>query len=254
MSAFLLAATYSFPSPSPIIRAPTLTTGSFNSAVVNAAYAVRGELVLRADAHRDAIAAAKREGRSNPLPFDTIVACNIGNPHELGQRPITFFRQVLALMHYPALLDAPAAASAFSKDAIERAKAYMKGVSGGTGAYTTSQGLRAVREEVAAFIDARDADAVVTRASSSANAPATTIVSTPAARTSADDIFLTDGASSGVKMILNLLIRDSKDGVMTPTPQYPLYSASLTLFGGQAVKYYLDEEKGWGLSVSRKRE
>ena len=27
--------------------------------------------------------------------------CNIGNPQQLGQKPITFFRQVLALCDYP---------------------------------------------------------------------------------------------------------------------------------------------------------
>jgi alanine transaminase len=34
---------------------------------------------------------------------------------------------------------------------------------------------------------------------------------------------------------------------MVPIPQYPLYSAQLTLEGGTMVKYYLDEEKNWGV-------
>ena len=34
---------------------------------------------------------------------------------------------------------------------------------------------------------------------------------------------------------------------MVPIPQYPLYSALLTLDGGTMVKYYLDEEKDWGV-------
>jgi alanine transaminase len=36
---------------------------------------------------------------------------------------------------------------------------------------------------------------------------------------------------------------------MIPTPQYPLYSASITLLNGAQVGYYLDEETGWSLSV-----
>jgi alanine transaminase len=28
------------------------------------------------------------------LPFKEIISCNIGNPQDLGQKPITFFRQV----------------------------------------------------------------------------------------------------------------------------------------------------------------
>jgi DNA-binding transcriptional MocR family regulator len=44
-------------------------------------------------------------------------------------------------------------------------------------------------------------------------------------------IFVTDGASVSVRMCLNALIRDSSDGVLVPIPQYPLYSASITLYG-----------------------
>lgn len=42
---------------------------------------------------------------------------------------------------------------------------------------------------------------------------------------------------------------------MIPIPQYPLYSAQTTLDGGTMVKYYLDEDKDWGVDVNdiRKR-
>jgi len=36
---------------------------------------------------------------------------------------------------------------------------------------------------------------------------------------------------------------------MIPIPQYPFYSATINLFGGSQVHYYLDEEKGWELTV-----
>ncbi len=36
---------------------------------------------------------------------------------------------------------------------------------------------------------------------------------------------------------------------MIPIPQYPLYTASITLYGGQAVPYLLEEESDWGTSV-----
>lgn len=48
-------------------------------------------------------------------------------------------------------------------------------------------------------------------------------------------------------MAFKMLIRDQKDGIMVPIPQYPLYSALLTLDGGTMVKYYLDEDKNWGV-------
>jgi len=47
-----------------------------------------------------------------------------------------------------------------------------------------------------------------------------------------------------------LLIRRENDGIMIPVPQYPLYSATIELYGGSKVGYYLDEEKNWGLSIS----
>ncbi|KAJ6941821.1 hypothetical protein NC652_007779 [Populus alba x Populus x berolinensis] len=51
-------------------------------------------------------------------------------------------------------------------------------------------------------------------------------------------------------MMMQLLIRSEKDGILCPIPQYPLYSASIALHGGALVPYYLDEATGWGLEVS----
>jgi len=36
---------------------------------------------------------------------------------------------------------------------------------------------------------------------------------------------------------------------MIPIPQYPLYSAQMTLESGTLVPYYLDEEKGWAVDA-----
>ena len=44
-------------------------------------------------------------------------------------------------------------------------------------------------------------------------------------------IFLTDGASVAVRYMLNAIIRDNSDGILVPIPQYPLYSASIQLYG-----------------------
>jgi glutamate--glyoxylate aminotransferase len=44
-------------------------------------------------------------------------------------------------------------------------------------------------------------------------------------------IFLTDGASVAVRMCLNAMIRNENDGILVPIPQYPLYSASIQLYG-----------------------
>ena len=47
----------------------------------------------------------------------------------------------------------------------------------------------------------------------------------------AQSIFLTDGASVAVRYMLNAIIRDGRDGILVPIPQYPLYSASIQLYG-----------------------
>ncbi|KAJ3076812.1 hypothetical protein HDU99_001303, partial [Rhizoclosmatium hyalinum] len=144
------------------------------------------------------------------------------------QKPITFFRQVASLVDYPDLLQEdklPITKQLFATDAVERAKTYL-GAIGSAGAYSHSQGIPAVRKEVAAFIEARD------------GYPA-----------DPENIFLTAGASPAVQLVLNALISHSKVGIMIPIPQYPLYTASIALFNGTVVPYYLDEAKSWGLST-----
>ena len=179
-------------------------------AVREAEYAVRGPIVARAQE-------LERQGRK-------IIYCNIGNPQSLGQRPITWVRQVLALAEYPELLER-APAGLFPADVLEAARKVLAGSQHGLGAYTESKGYRFVREAVAGFIRARDG-----------------IAADPEA------IFLTDGASKAVQSVLRLLIDDARDGVMIPIPQYPLYSATVTLYGGTQVPYHLLENAEWRLS------
>ena len=192
-----------------------------------AQYAVRGALVMQADSYLPKLQAqARGEPVADPLPFQHVTYCNIGNPMQLGQQPIRFFREVLSLLELPALLDSPAAASCFAPDAVARARAYLAACPAGTGAYTHSMGVPLVRQEVADFIAQRDG-----------------FPSDPS------HVFLTDGASSGVKLVLAMLLRNPRDGVMIPIPQYPLYSATLAMFDGRPIPYYLDEQRGWGLSA-----
>jgi alanine transaminase len=47
-----------------------------------------------------------------------------------------------------------------------------------------------------------------------------------------------------------VIIRNPQDGILIPIPQYPLYTATLALLGGQGVPYYLDESKGWSFDVN----
>ncbi|CAL5326753.1 unnamed protein product [Camellia sinensis] len=60
--------------------------------------------------------------------------------------------------------------------------------------------------------------------------------------TDPNDIFLTDGASPAVHMMMQLLIKSEEDGILCPIPLYPLYSASIALHGGTLTT-------GWGLEI-----
>ncbi|XP_047180276.1 alanine aminotransferase 2-like [Vigna umbellata] len=199
-----------------------VTAQNINPKVLKCEYAVRGEVVtLAQNLQKDLLA--------NPgsHPFDEILYCNIGNPQSLGQSPITFFREVLALTDHPAILDKSETQGLFSADAIERAWQIVEQIPGrATGAYSHSQGVKGLRDTIAAGIEERD------------GFPA-----------NPDDIFMTDGASPAVHNMMQLLIRSENDGILCPIPQYPLYSASIALHGGFLVPYYLDEASGWGLEI-----
>lgn len=70
-------------------RSTPLALDTLNANMVKAEYAVRGEIVQRAGQ-----IARELEAGATKYPFDKILSCNIGNPQLLGQKPITFFRQV----------------------------------------------------------------------------------------------------------------------------------------------------------------
>jgi len=41
---------------------------------------------------------------------------------------------------------------------------------------------------------------------------------------------------------------------LVPVPQYPLYSAAISLFGGSLVPYHLEETANWGLDIHDLRQ
>ncbi|KAG0055065.1 hypothetical protein BGZ83_009701 [Gryganskiella cystojenkinii] len=204
------------------INKKILTRENMNSRVRKAEYAVRGELAIRSEQIKTELA------KGESFPFKKVVACNIGNPQSLNQKPITFFRQVASLVEYPDLLkeeNAELTSKLYPSDAIARAKLLLKNI-GSVGAYSHSQGIPLIREDVARFIAERD------------GYPA-----------DPSKIFLTQGASAGVQLTLQMIVEHNKVGIMIPIPQYPLYTATLAVLDAQPVPYYLDESKGWGLTT-----
>ena len=124
-----------------------LKVGNINPRVHEMVYAVRGEVPLAAGK----IAQRLAEGDKS-YPFSEILYCNIGNPQSVGQKPITYYRQVLAAVDCPSLLES----NVLPADVASRARSLIAGSGGGTGAYSHSQGLMSVRREVARFQEQRD--------------------------------------------------------------------------------------------------
>lgn len=191
-----------------------LRISNISKKVLDAQYAVRGQIALRAEQIRAELA---KDSSSHPIA--KVTNLNIGNPQQLDQKPVTFFRQVLSLVEYPELLKNPP--KVYKNDAIQRAKFLLSSI-GSVGAYSTSNGPPVIRESIAKFIERRD------------GFPA-----------NPDSIFTLTGASAGVQRLIQLLTTSEKTGVLIPIPQYPLYSATLTLNGASPISYYLDESQGW---------
>lgn len=59
-----------------------------------------------------------------------------------------------------------------------------------------------------------------------------------------DDIFLGNGASELIVIAMQALLNDG-DEVLIPAPDYPLWTAAVTLAGGTPVHYLCDEANGW---------
>ncbi|KAK8741569.1 hypothetical protein OTU49_002273 [Cherax quadricarinatus] len=198
-----------------------VTLESVNPNVIKMEYAVRGPLVIRATAIEKELEAGVSK------PFKTVTKANIGDAHAMGQKPITFLRQVVSLCLMPSLMDDPFIPS----DAKERARAILNGCKGGSlGSYSDSPGIEIIRHHVAEYIERRDGFP-----------------------SNWENIILCAGASEGIRGIMKMMIKHEngiKPGVMIPIPQYPLYSATIAEYDLHQIGYYLNESTNWGLDIS----
>ncbi len=68
-----------------------------------------------------------------------------------------------------------------------------------------------------------------------------------------DDVYLGNGASELIVMSLQALLDDG-DEVLVPAPDYPLWTAAVSLSGGRPVHYMCDEQSDWFPDISDIRE
>ena len=90
-----------------------------------------------------------------------------------------------------------------------------------TEGYSDSKGLVSAREAILKYCQSK-------------NMPNVTI----------DDIYTGNGVSELITMSMNGLLNYG-DEVLVPMPDYPLWTASVTLAGGKAVHYRCDDKQNW---------
>ena len=173
-----------------------LTLKTLNPHVQKAKYAVRGAIVAKATQMSNDLKNGNIDTKK--CGFKKIIFCNIGNPHAVGQIPLTYHRQVLACILCPMLMDDKI--KIFPNDVKKRAKQMLSYTSNGSiGAYTHSMGMLQIRENVAKFIQNRDN-----------------------VKSNANNIFLSAGASASIKLVFSCIITSKSDAVLVPIPQYPV--------------------------------
>jgi len=112
-----------------------------------------------------------------------------------------------------------------SKDVRNRAAFYLEHFKS-LGSYTDSPGNPIVTKHIAEYIGARDGF-----------------------QANPKDIYVTNGASPAIARVIQQLAAHENVGFMVPVPQYPLYSAQITLENSKFCGYYLDESNNWQISV-----
>lgn len=197
-----------------------LNMDMLNPNVKTMQYAVRGPIVIRANELE------KELKNGAEKPFRSVIKANIGDAHAMGQRPISFVRQVLSCVANPELLES----DKFNKDVKEHAWTILADCGGhSTGAYSNSTGIDVIRKHVAEYITKRDGGIPCNY----------------------ENVILSGGASESIRNVLKMFINKNdskKNGIMIPIPQYPLYSATIEEFNLGQIGYFLNEENGWALS------
>lgn len=106
--------------------------------------------------------------------------------------------------------EAPEAVRAAVADALTRAEGY-----------SDSRGILPAREAVAEYLTGEGLTGI-----------------------SADNVYIGNGVSEMISIVLQAMLGPG-DEVLIPAPDYPLWTAQVTLSGGRAVHYVCDENDAW---------
>ncbi|XP_072911366.1 alanine aminotransferase 2-like isoform X2 [Hemitrygon akajei] len=157
------------------------------------------------------------------MPFAEVLELHTGDVQAMGQKPITFLRQVSAACTYTPLLKDPNLPS----DVKQRARSILASCPyNSIGCYGEPAGIRMVRNSVANYLQRRDGG----------------IPADP------ENIFLFNGTLRAFALIYSFLMmkgNSKRMGILVPAPSSPDGWRFITLLDGVALPYQLDEESGW---------
>ncbi|XP_035217100.1 alanine aminotransferase 2-like isoform X2 [Stegodyphus dumicola] len=191
----------------PNMSEKTVTLDNINPNIKSIDFALLGPMAIRAKEIENELKGMKK-------PFTEVIKTHIGDCHAMGQKPLTFLRQVLTLCAYPVLMKD----EGFPDDVKERARDILKFCGGGSvGSYSDSAGVEIIKKHIAQYIERRDG-----------------------IPTNYLDIILSSGATQGIQNVLSLFKCSDKakpSGVMIPIPQYPVYSATIAEYGMHPVSF-----------------
>ena len=111
--------------------------------------------------------------------------------------------------------------AAFGFEVPQSVLSCLSEFAGESAPYSMSKGLPEVRETIARYCASRGIPGV-----------------------GADDIYTGNGVSELIQVSMQALINPG-DEILIPTPDYPLWTASVILAGGKAVHYLCDEQASW---------
>jgi alanine-synthesizing transaminase len=114
----------------------------------------------------------------------------------------------------------------FGFEAPEEVLKIMADALAGAEGYSDSQGLLSAREAIADYCHFKNITDVT-----------------------ADDVYTGNGVSELILMTMQGLLNYG-DEVLVPAPDYPLWTAAVTLAGGKAVHYICDEKADWNPDIA----
>lgn len=202
-------------------RGKVLTLGSLHHRITDLKVPAMEDVLTRAAEIKKELAMGVEK------PFQELIPCYSEDLHAVGQKPITFIRQVAAVCAFPELLNS----ASLPEDVKQRARSLIEELDGGTvGGYNVGYAMRNTPKKVAQYIERRDGGVP----------------------TSPNNVIISWGSTRAILSTMSFIVTEEdprRTGVMICVPLHPVFTDAIVHCGAVKVECPLDEENGWALDV-----